>query len=659
MTANTKASMPGFADRVSIEASNFSQNNNAFSATSQVMSAESIYSILGGKPKSGGGYLCHCPAHEDKSPSLSVDDGDNGRPLVKCWSGCPQEAVVDALKERGAWPDGSRTAPRRAPVKRSVDQWQPTRTDTPPGSISHPSLGKPSATWSYRDQDGHVLTIDCRFDPKDGKKQVLPYTPGTNTATGKREWKWKSLPAPRPLYGLDRLAQRPDAPVLFCEGCKAADAGQRLLPAVVVVSWPGGCGAVDKADLAPIAGRRVAIWPDNDEPGRKAAKTLAQRCLEAGAGEVYIIEIPPGKKEGWDLADAEAEGWTPEQVSEWLKGNKRLVERERKSTEIKPEIPDLQIKQKMATVCSSLYDFLSLEIPLREPLLSPWLVKQSITMLYAWRGLGKSWLAMSIGYAVATGSPLLNWNAPSRGKVLYIDGELPAKTLQDRMALIVNSFDNEPLDDGFQILTPDLQTDGIMPNLSTIDGQAAIDEHANKADLIIVDNLSCLARSGKENEGESWLPIQAWALRHRAQGRSILFVHHSGKNGQQRGASRREDVLDVVMVLKRPEGYQADEGARFDLLFEKSRNLTGEDVTPLSVALQSDKTKITWKWSPAENAIVDRISELIKDGATRRDIQDETGLSRFALKRLVDQANSTRPHPEKITLPDARKGGAQ
>ncbi len=191
------------------------------------------------------------------------------------------------------------------------------------------------------------------------------------------------------------------------------------------------------------------------------------------------------------------------------------------------------------------------------------------------------------------------------------------------------------------------------------EGQAIIDEHANNADLIIVDNLSCLARGGKENEGESWLPIQAWALRHRAQGRSILFVHHSGKNGQQRGASRREDVLDVVITLKRPDEYQASEGARFNLLFEKSRNLTGDDVAPLSVELQSDDERITWKWAPAENAIIDRVSELVKDGATRREIQDETGLSRFSLKRLIEQANSTRPHTERITLPDARKGGAR
>jgi hypothetical protein len=62
-------------------------------------------------------------------------------------------------------------------------------------------------------------------------------------------------------------------------------------------------------------------------------------------------------------------------------------------------------------------------------------------------------------------------------------------------------------------------------------GQKAIDAYANDADLIIVDNLSTMARTGKENEGESWLPIQGWALRHRAQGRAVLFIHHSGKGG--------------------------------------------------------------------------------------------------------------------------------
>lgn len=56
------------------------------------------------KPKAGGGYIGHCPAHDDKSPSLSIDVVD-GRILVKCWAGCTQESVIGELRAEGAWYD--------------------------------------------------------------------------------------------------------------------------------------------------------------------------------------------------------------------------------------------------------------------------------------------------------------------------------------------------------------------------------------------------------------------------------------------------------------------------------------------------------------------------------------------------------------------------
>ena len=300
---------------------------------------------------------------------------------------------------------------------------------------------------------------------------------------------------------------------------------------------------------------------------------------------------------------------------------------------------------------------LKLKLPPREPILSPWLTEQSLAMLYAWRGIGKTWLALSIGFAVASGGTVLGWKAPRKYKVLYIDGEMPARVLQHRLAQIVASFEGEPDPDGFRFLTPDLQPNGVMPNLSDQTGQEVIDAHTDGVDLIIVDNLSTMARSGKENEGESWLPVQGWALRHRAQGRAVLFIHHSGKSGQQRGASRREDVLDTVISLKRPAEYQPNEGARFEVHFEKARNLTGDDVVPLEVSLHSEAEKIRWEWKSAENAIVDRIADMVADGATRQEIQTELQLSRFQINRVVKTANQTRI--SKIVLPDARKGGAK
>ncbi|MBX3616986.1 AAA family ATPase [Nitrosomonas sp.] len=311
-----------------------------------------------------------------------------------------------------------------------------------------------------------------------------------------------------------------------------------------------------------------------------------------------------------------------------------------------------KIQSNSRAVCINIGDFLRKELPAREIMLSPWLTKQSLAMLYAWRGIGKSWLALSIGYSVASGGTILGWNAPQKRRVLFIDGELPAPTLQQRLSLIVNSFDCEPEKDGFQLLTPDLQKDGTMPNLLTTIGREMIDCHANDADLIIVDNLSTLARGGKENEGESWLPVQEWALRHRAQGRSILFVHHAGKGGAQRGTSRREDVLDTVISLRRPAEYENTEGAKFELLFEKARNLTGDDAQPLEVELKSFDDRIEWKYKPASDAILDRVEELAADGAGRQEIMIETGLSRFQLKRMIDRA---RESGRMIVIADARK----
>jgi len=315
------------------------------------------------------------------------------------------------------------------------------------------------------------------------------------------------------------------------------------------------------------------------------------------------------------------------------------------------EQPHHVTRTKMA-VCINIHEFLAKKIPEREILLSPWLPRQSISMLYAWRGVGKSWLGLSIGYAVSCGKQILGWNAPHKRRVLYIDGELPAATLQQRLRLIKNSYDADPIENGFQIITPDLQENGIMPNLADPNGRVLINEHTENVDLIIVDNLSTLVRGGKENESESWLPIQEWALHHRSQGRSILFIHHSGKGGQQRGTSRKEDVLDTVICLRRPSDYEPSEGAKFELHFEKARNLSGDETTPMEVELCSENNQINWKYKPATDAIIDRVQALAEDGASRKEIMDETGFSRFQLNRLVKRANEAGTI---IVIKDGRK----
>lgn len=153
--------------------------------------------------------------------------------------------------------------------------------------------------------------------------------------------------------------------------------------------------------------------------------------------------------------------------------------------------------------------FLALEIPPREMILTPFLPSQGLVMLFAARGIGKTHLSLGIGYAVATGSTFLRWTAPKARRVLFIDGEMPATTMQERLAAIVAGSDKEPSDPNFlRIITPDRQEAGI-PDLSTSAGQAAVEAVLIDSDLLILDNLSSLFRSGRENEAEGWVPEAA------------------------------------------------------------------------------------------------------------------------------------------------------
>jgi putative DNA primase/helicase len=193
----------------------------------------------------------------------------------------------------------------------------PLPTDAPGLPLAHHKLGKPSGIWPYHDKNGAVLFYVMRFDPLGGQKQFLPLTLW-DTPKG-LHWHWKGLPGPRPLYRLDELAARPSDPVIVCEGEKAADAAARIFPDHVATCSPNGASAANSADWSPLAGRRVVIWPDADEPGNRYAADVASSLQELecevsvfNAGALASLSPEGGNckvKEGWDAADALSE-WT-------------------------------------------------------------------------------------------------------------------------------------------------------------------------------------------------------------------------------------------------------------------------------------------------------------------------------------------------------------
>jgi hypothetical protein len=197
-------------------------------------------------------------------------------------------------------------------------EWEtvaPVPADAPKPPTSHPKLGKPTATWTYLDEAGALLGYAMRFDTAGGEKEFRPLALWRSTKTGGHDWRWAAWSAPRPLYGLDRLAARPDAPVIVCEGEKAADAAGRLAPEYVAITSPNGSKSAGKADWNPLKGRGVVIWPDADAPGAAYASEVARLCNHTGAQSVAILEHPEGLPDGFDAADAEAEGWGVERLA--------------------------------------------------------------------------------------------------------------------------------------------------------------------------------------------------------------------------------------------------------------------------------------------------------------------------------------------------------
>jgi hypothetical protein len=286
-------------------------------------------------------------------------------------------------------------------------------------------------------------------------------------------------------------------------------------------------------------------------------------------------------------------------------------------------------------VAVTLRELLARDLPPREMLLSPWLTSQSLTMIHAWRGTGKTHVALGIAYALAAGGTFLNWTAERPVPVLYLDGEMPGAVLKERLAAIVDAADKEAQETTLRLVTPDLQPDGIMPDLATSEGQRAIEAKLGDAKVIVVDNISCLVRAaGKENDAESWGGVAAWALRQRAHGRAVVFIHHSGKNGGQRGTSKREDILDTVIALRRPTDYEDSQGARFEVHFEKARALFGKTVDAIEARLEADSAgRQTWAVKDASHALRDRIIELADLGLKQHEIAQELGCNKSTVSR--------------------------
>jgi len=257
----------------------------------------------------------------------------------------------------------------------------------------------------------------------------------------------------------------------------------------------------------------------------------------------------------------------------------------------------------------------------------PWLPEAGLVMIHASTGIGKTLFALSAAWAISTGKPFLRFTSQEAQSVLYLDGEMPQYLMKLRMAE-AHRLAGSPEQSKFRIYCW-ASTEDSAPDLSTAEGQALVDAVIGDAQVIFIDNLSAFCRTGKENEAESWQITDAWLLKHRRAGRAIVLIHHDGKNGFQRGTSKREDKLDTVIQLVPPSIPDKSLTAHFEVHFKKKRHFWGKDAEPFEAILKAEG----WAISEIKDAQYAEARAMKSDGKSYRDIQKATGIPKSTLNR--------------------------
>lgn len=284
-----------------------------------------------------------------------------------------------------------------------------------------------------------------------------------------------------------------------------------------------------------------------------------------------------------------------------------------------------------------------LGIPERKKLVGDWVCEADLSFVFARRGLGKTWFSLGLACAIASKSVFGPWKVHENLPVLYVDGEMPCETIDERIAGLGAS-------DSLSVLNHEalFHRAGAVLNLTDPVSQEAIKRLCLEGGfkVLVLDNLSCLFSGIKENEADEWEKVLPWLLGLRRERIAVVIVAHSGRDGKSmRGTSRREDAAFSVIRLDDPaESGELKNGAKFLLRFTKDRNSRTEqsamewtfqtlpDATVSISCKQADGAEVFLQW--------------VRDGLTQcKDIADEMGLSKGAVskmaKKLAEQGRLT------------------
>ena len=293
----------------------------------------------------------------------------------------------------------------------------------------------------------------------------------------------------------------------------------------------------------------------------------------------------------------------------------------------------------------------SAELPAKPYLIEPWLRRRDQVLVFAKAGVGKSYWCKTLAVAIVHGIEVFGWK-PRKGRVCYIDGEMDAAELRMRLLAIAAGMGVEIPDDGIMIVSRDYlalkqQRLPYMTDAATRDLFLRL--IPEDADLVIYDNLSCLI-GGEENDAAAMDNLIDFVLRLRGRGQAGIYVHHAGRSGEQRGSTRRVDILDTVVRLEALD----EENDRFHVRWDKHRGFSHRDCPEFILELVLDKDpnsghviKAEWVQTGIEDERLTRLVAVYRTlqdadpkgkAPTVRDLGTELGMGKTTVAKWLDRA---------------------
>jgi DNA replication protein DnaC len=370
------------------------------------------------------------------------------------------------------------------------------------------------------------------------------------------------------------------------------------------------------ANLIPQAAT-IYVWPQNDAPGQKWAKDVCAHTKCA----VKSAKTP---SQFADLNDWTRGGATSDDLLQAMMSAEVVREREKSWDEALAE---------SEVTATELHD---LKLTPRKKLLGDWFAEGDGGFIFAFRGTGKTWLAVAMANALATGGKLGDWQAHAPVKVLYIDSEMPPDLMRERC-------DGLGTASKLRLINHDIlfERTGKVLNIANREIQEAITKRCvnTGVKVLFIDNLSTAAFGMRENEADSWELVVPWLLELRRRKIAVVIIHHAGRSGEMRGTSKREDSVFWIIALDDMKKNADDKrGARFVSHFTKPSRNTQEEVPAYEWHFVTEPSgEVTISHRPAQT--LDVFRSILEAGVTEpAEIAQEMKVPKYVVSRLAKKA---------------------